>query len=66
MLYLGDYLEPGRTFDRDARAALAARVPTERDAVLIEVAASRIAWTVRSNWALAPETVGFWNSLLAR
>lgn len=65
MLYLGDYLEPGRPFDRDRRAALALRVPKERDAVLREVAQRRIAWTVTSGWALAPETVGFWNSLVA-
>src|SRR3989449_4292320 len=32
MLYLADYLEPGRPFDREAHRALAARVPGERDA----------------------------------
>lgn len=64
MLYLGDFLEPGRTFDRERRAALARRVPAERDAVLIEVARLRIEWTVRSGWPLAPETVEFWNSLV--
>ena len=64
MLYLGDYLEPGRTFDRERRAALAARVPGERDAVLAEVVRHRIEWTVRSGWPLAPETVEFWNSLV--
>ncbi|HEX4627540.1 MAG TPA: hypothetical protein VH137_02030 [Gemmatimonadales bacterium] len=64
MLYLGDFLEPGRTFDRESRAALAQRVPAERDAVLTEVARLRIEWTVKSSWPLAPETVGFWNSLV--
>jgi len=65
MLYLADYLEPGRSFDREARAALAARVPAERDVVLREVARRRIERTVRSGWPLAPETVGFWNALVA-
>lgn len=65
MLYLGDYLEPGRTFERDLRAALAVRVPLERDAVLLEVTRRRIQWTVESGWPLAPETVEFWNSLVA-
>jgi HD superfamily phosphohydrolase YqeK len=65
MLYLGDYLEPGRAFDREARAALAARVATERDTVLVEVAQRRILWTVSSRWALAPETTEFWNALVA-
>jgi len=65
MLYLAYFLEPGRSFDREARAALAARVPTERDSVLVEVAERRIAWTVSSRWALAPETTAFWNALVA-
>lgn len=65
MLYLADYLEPGRRFEREARAALAARVPLERDAVLLEVARRRIEWTVRSGWPLSPETVEFWNSVVA-
>jgi len=63
MLYLADFLEPGREFDRDGRRALAARVPAERDAVLREVARRRIGWVVKSGWPLVPETVAFWNAL---
>lgn len=66
MLYLADYLEPGRAFDRAARAALAARVPAERDAVLREVVQRRITWTVTSGWPLPAETVAFWNDLVSR
>ncbi|HEY6854308.1 MAG TPA: HD domain-containing protein [Gemmatimonadales bacterium] len=65
MLYLADFLEPGRDFDRDGRAALAARVPAERWEVLREVAARRITWIVRSGWALPRETVDFWNALVS-
>jgi HD superfamily phosphohydrolase YqeK len=65
MLYLADFLEPGRDFDREARAALAARVPAERRDVLREVAARRITWIVRSGWALPRETVDFWNALVS-
>jgi HD superfamily phosphohydrolase YqeK len=65
MLYLADFLEPGREFARDDRAALAARVPRERDAVLKEVARRRIDWVIRSGWPLTPATVAFWNSLVA-
>jgi len=65
MLYLADYLEPGRPFDREAHRALAARVPGERDAVLRDVAARRIARVIDSGWPLVRETVDFWNSLLA-
>ena len=64
MLYLADFLDPEREFDRDARRELAGRVPTDRDGVLREVARRRIAWTVRSGWPLREETVAFWNSLV--
>lgn len=63
MLYLADFLDPGREFDPDGRKALATRVPTERDAVLRDVARRRIEWVLRSGWRLFPETVGFWNAL---
>jgi HD superfamily phosphohydrolase YqeK len=66
MLYLADYLEPGRPQDRDDRAALAARVPGERDAVLREVARRRISHALGSGWPLPAETVAFWNHLAAR
>jgi HD superfamily phosphohydrolase YqeK len=66
MLYLADFLDPGRDFDRDGRRALAARVPAERDAVLREVARRRIEWVLRSGWPLLPETVAFWNALASR
>jgi HD superfamily phosphohydrolase YqeK len=65
MLYMADFLEPGRDFDGAARAALAARVTAERHDVLREVAARRLTWIVRSGWALPPETVEFWNALVS-
>ena len=65
MLYLADYLEPGRPYDRHVRAALADRVPAERDAVLREVAQRRIGWAMGSGWALPLETVAFWNALVS-
>ena len=64
MLYLADHLEPGRTFDAAARAALRGRMPAQREPVLREVAQRRIEWIVRSGWPLAPETVSFWNKLV--
>ena len=66
MLYLADFLEPGRAVAAEERRALAARVPRERDAILKEIARRRIEWVVRSGWPLAPETVGFWNALASR
>ena len=66
MLYLADYLEPGRAFKQDKRRAWAARVPDERDRVLREVAASRLRRVIKSGWPLPKETVEFWNSLAGR
>jgi HD superfamily phosphohydrolase YqeK len=64
MLYLADYLEPGRPFDQEPRRSLATRVPDERDRVLNEVAARRIVRVIESRWPLARDTVDFWNSLV--
>lgn len=66
MLYLADYLEPGRRFEADARRSLAARVPAEPGAVLREVARRRIARALDAGWPLPADTVAFWNALVAR
>jgi HD superfamily phosphohydrolase YqeK len=66
MLYLADYLEPGRVHDVEVLAALRERVPRERDAVLREVAGRRIERIVKSGWPLVPETVAFWNTCASR
>ncbi len=64
MLYLADYLDPGRGFREWERAALAARVPAEPDAVLRTVAAERLRWGIESGWPLIAESVEFWNALV--
>ena len=66
MLYLADYLEPGRTQDIDERSELRGMVARERDGVLREVARRRITRIVNTGWPLAPETVAFWNALASR
>ena len=66
MLYMADFLEPGRDFDHEVRATLAARTPVNRDAVLREVARRRLEWVIRSGWPLPRETVDFWNALTSR
>jgi 2-amino-4-hydroxy-6-hydroxymethyldihydropteridine diphosphokinase len=63
MLYLADFLDPGRRFDADQRQAWAARVPADPATVLREVARARIERGLRKGWPLLPETVGFWNGL---
>ncbi|HUK20184.1 MAG TPA: HD domain-containing protein [Gemmatimonadales bacterium] len=66
MLYLADFLEPGRAFKRWKRRSWANRVPRERDVVLREVAAMRLRRVIKSGWPLPKESVEFWNSLAAR
>jgi len=64
MLYLADFLEPGRTLPDGAD--LARRVPNERDAVLEQVARRRLEWIIRSGWPLPDASVAFWNQLVRR
>jgi HD superfamily phosphohydrolase YqeK len=66
VLYCADYLEPGRTFDRDGRASLAERFPSDSSGVLREVARARLARLIASGWPLPEPTVRFWNSLFNR
>ena len=63
-LYCGDYLEPGRTRDRERRAELAARFADDPGGVLREVARERVSRVVLSGWPLPEPTVRFWNSLV--
>ena len=65
MLYMADYLEPGRAFQQEERRALAERVPRDPDGVLREVVAGRLRWDVAAGRALIEETVAFWNVLVA-
>jgi HD superfamily phosphohydrolase YqeK len=63
-LYLADYLEPGRPHTREWHSALRARMPAEAGSVVREVAADRIAQTLRSGHPLLAPTVDFWNGIL--
>jgi 2-amino-4-hydroxy-6-hydroxymethyldihydropteridine diphosphokinase len=60
-LYMADYLEPGRPFARDERAALAARVPHEFDDVFRAVVHQRVEWSRRSGIELHPFTLELWS-----
>ncbi len=62
-LYMADYLEPGRSFDRDQRAELAQRVATDFDAVFREVVRRRIEWTRREGHALHWRTRDLWDAV---
>lgn len=58
-LYCADFLEPGRAFDREDRAALAVRYPEEPDDVLRDVVRRRLAYAERQGWELPPESLAF-------
>ena len=65
ILYAADYLEPGRKHEREWRADLAERFPSQPALVLRQVARARVGQMVSSGRTLLEPTVRFWNSLVA-
>ena len=63
MLYLADFLEPGRRGRRKTRARLAERVPRDRDDVLREVVVLQIRGRLRAGRPIHHLTFEFWNAL---
>lgn len=63
-LYCADFLEPGRTFDRPDRAALAIRFPEEPDQVLRDVVRRRIDFAATQGWTVPPESLAFSAAIL--
>jgi 2-amino-4-hydroxy-6-hydroxymethyldihydropteridine diphosphokinase len=66
MLYLADFLDPGRRSRRRQRARWAREVPHNRDGVLREIVGLRIRSRLRARKTIDPLTVAFWNSLANR
>lgn len=65
LVYLADYLEPGRRFDPVGRASLRARMPHDWRDVLRTVVRSRVKHLLDSGNPVRPETMGYWNSAVA-
>jgi 2-amino-4-hydroxy-6-hydroxymethyldihydropteridine diphosphokinase len=65
MLFMADYLEPGRIHDRSDLDALIALVPHQPREAFREVAARRIGWLLRHGRPIPEVTWEFWNSLVA-
>ena len=65
-LYLADFLAPGRDFEREWRASLAARMPAEMDEVLVEVLGARIRNLVDRRRPVSPETAAFWSAAVGK
>ena len=66
ILYLADFLEPGREFHRPVHDVLAERVPHDLHGVLHAVAAERLQEILEHGLPLLPETTQFWNALVGR
>jgi len=66
MLFLADYLEPGRGRGRKRRAKLLKRVPRDPDRVLQEVVAQQMRERLKSRRPVNPLTLEFWNSVVSR
>jgi HD superfamily phosphohydrolase YqeK len=64
-LYAADYLEPGRDFRVDERAAQRARMPGALDAVLVEIVSARVTHLLEERRPIRAETLAFWNALIA-
>jgi HD superfamily phosphohydrolase YqeK len=63
MLYVADYVEPGRRGRRKRRDEWIRRVTSEPRVVLCEVAQERIERTRKSGRVILPETRDFWDTL---
>lgn len=62
-LYMADYLEPGRTFDRDRRALLTERVPRDFEGAFREVVRARMDYAREQGFTQYPESVELLESL---
>jgi len=62
-LFVADFLEPGRSFMKEDRAALAARLPHDFDSVFRTAVRLRLEWTLRKGMRIFSETVDLWNSV---
>ena len=63
-LYAADFLGPGRPLLTEWRSGLRERMPEDFDAVVREILAARIRYTVERGGALRPETLAFWNRMV--
>jgi 2-amino-4-hydroxy-6-hydroxymethyldihydropteridine diphosphokinase len=56
-LYMADYLEPGRKFDRERRAELSQRVPSDFETTFRDVVQTRMAYARQEGFTIYPESV---------
>ena len=64
MLYMADFLEPGRKFSSNSHQELVELVPENRQGALFQVTKQRVKQLVESGWPIPEETRMFWNEQL--
>jgi len=62
-LYMADFLEPGRSFERERRAALAASVPADFEGAFRQVVRMRLEPRVADGERLHPQTAALWEAV---
>jgi HD superfamily phosphohydrolase YqeK len=62
-LFIADYIEPGRKYEPSRLAKLRARMPADRQAVLIDVLRSRMERMLGEGRGIRAETAAFWQSI---
>jgi HD superfamily phosphohydrolase YqeK len=62
-LFIADYIEPGRRYETARLAKLRARMPHDRQAVLVDVLRSRMERLLAEGRGIRAETAAFWNSV---
>ena len=65
ILFMADYLEPGRDYFRERHMALIRQVPSDLTGALRAVAAERLAFVIAHQFPILPESAAFWNSLVS-
>ena len=63
MLYVADFLEPGREMPRRPWDKVRQEVSADPQAALRAVATARVGFLIERGMSLLPETVAFWNRL---
>ncbi len=64
ILFMADYLEPGREYFSERHSVLVRQLSTDFDGVLKAVTAERLAFVIAHQYPILPESAAFWNSLV--
>lgn len=63
--YAADFLEPGRTLRKKWRAQLREAMPQDLEPVVLDILGARIQHLIKDQRRVRPETLAFWNHMLA-